>query len=155
MTGKISVLLLAVFIVVAIIITACSTTVPVANAPVKLINQFQAVWDQVTIAALDELPQDRVSFRKLPSKGKNIIRGDARRTLNEHANVLQPFEMLAYPNGICFKGVWKIDVANRYSDYFRLNSEALISARAPTAMSNTGNLGHPPCFEKNQLKLSI
>ena len=137
MNRKNSFLLLTALIMAATVITACSTTVPVPNAPVPLINQFQAVWNQVTIDVLDELPQDRISFRKLSSKGKNIILGDAKRTLDEHANILQPFEKLAHPNGICFKGVWNIDVKNKYSGYFKINSEALIIARASTAMTNT------------------
>lgn len=137
MHQKNSVLLLTTLAMASIAVTACSTTVPVQNEPVPLINQFQAVWNEVTTDPLDELPHVEVSFWKLFANGKNIILGDSKRTLEEHANILQPFEKLAHPNGICFKGVWNIDVDNKYSGYFKLNSEALIIVRASAAMSNT------------------
>ena len=118
-------------------IASCTTITPARVPPPTVSNQFQAVWNEVTIDPVDKLPQDRISFRKLASKGKNIILGDATRTLDEKANVLQPFDKLAHPNGICFKGVWSIDVDNKYSGYFKKNSKALIIARASAAMSNT------------------
>ena len=118
-------------------VTSCSTTIPARKPPEIVKNQFQAVWDQVTIDAVDKLPQDTVSFRKLVSGGKNIILGDARRTLDEHANILKPFNKLAHPNGVCFKGTWNITADTKYSGYFKKNSKALIIVRASTAMSNT------------------
>ena len=116
---------------------ACSTTMPVQQSPEIVLNQFQAVWDEVAIDVLGELPQDRVSFGKLASQGKNIILGDATRTLKEHANILKPFNKLVHPNGICFKGVWNIEVKNKYGGYFKKDSSGLIIVRASTAMSNT------------------
>lgn len=50
---------------------------------------------------------------------------NANRTLNNHTDVLEPFDKLAHPNGICFKGVWKVDKENIYSGYFKNGSEAL------------------------------
>ena len=118
-------------------VASCTTVTPDRKPPPTVSNQFQAVWNEVTVDPVEKLPQDRVSFRKVVSRGKNIILGDATRTLDERANVLQPFDKLAHPNGICFKGVWKIDVDNKYSGYFKKNSKALIIARASAAMSNT------------------
>ncbi len=124
-------------IALSLSVSSCSTTVPARKPPEVVKNQFQAVWDQVTIDAVDKLPQDTVSFRKLVSGGKNIILGDARRTLDEHANILKPFNKLAHPNGVCFKGTWNITADTKYSGYFKKNSKALIIVRASTAMSNT------------------
>jgi hypothetical protein len=50
---------------------------------------------------------------------------------------LQPFNKLAHPNGVCFKGVWRIHTDNKYSGYFKKDKKALIIVRASTAMSNT------------------
>ena len=100
-------------------------------------NSFQDVWTQVASDPLTILPQDKVSFGKLSSWGKNIILEDAERTLKEHADILKPFDKLAHPNGICLKGIWEIDKGNRYSGYFKNNSKALIIARASSALSNT------------------
>lgn len=120
----------------------CATTAPAQKPPELVSNQFQAIWDQVEIDIVDKLPQDKVSFKKLSSRGKNIILGDAKRTLDEHANILKPFDKLAHPNGICFKGTWSIHANSKYSGYFKKNSKALIIVRASTAMSNTrqGNI---------------
>lgn len=118
-------------------VTSCATSTPTRNPPESVNNQFQAVWDEVTIDGVDELPQNSVSFKKLFSKGENIILGDAKRTLEEHANILKPFNKLAHPNGICFKGVWNIHADTKYSGYFKQDSSALIIVRASTAMSNT------------------
>ena len=120
-----------------VILIGCSTTLPIPNKPASTINQFEAVWGEVASDPVSKLPQDRVSYRKLVSKGKNIILGDATRTLKEHANILQPFDKLAHPNGICFSGVWSIDKENKYGGYFKKNSKALIIVRASAAMSNT------------------
>jgi len=100
-------------------------------------NSFQDVWTQVASDPLTILPQDKVSWGKLTSWGKNIILEDAERTLQEHADILKPFDKLAHPNGICLKGIWEIDKENRYSGYFKNNSKALIIARASSALSNT------------------
>ena len=118
-------------------LSACTTTVPIQKSPEMVKNQFQATWDEVAKDELSELPQEKVSFSKLVAGGKNIILGNAQRTLSEHANILKPFDKLAHPNGICFKGVWNVDTENKYSGYFKNGSSALIIVRASTAMSNT------------------
>lgn len=100
-------------------------------------NSFQDVWNQVASDSLTTLPQDKVSFGKLFTWEKNIILDDAKRTLEEHADILEPFDKLAHPNGICLKGIWEIHKDNRYSGYFKNRSKALIIARASSAMSNT------------------
>jgi len=57
---------------------------------------------------------------------KNIILEDSKRTLEEHADILAPFEKLAHPNGLCLKGYWDIHTANPYSGYFKQGCKALI-----------------------------
>ncbi len=118
-------------------VSGCSTTVPVQKPPEPIKNQFQAVWNEITRDALNQLPQDTISFNKLVQGGKNIILGSSRRTLNERANVLKSFDKLAHPNGICFKGTWNIHADTKYGGYFKKDSKALILVRASTAMSNT------------------
>jgi len=100
-------------------------------------HSFQDIWNQVASDPLDTLPQEKISFFKLFSKGENIILKDSERTLNNHSDILEPFDKLAHPNGICFKGIWEIHSPNIYSGYFKKESRALIIARASSAMSNT------------------
>ena len=100
-------------------------------------NQFQAVWEVVSSDTYQKLPQDRVSVGKLFTWSKNIILANAERTLEDRADILEPFEKLAHPNGICLKGLWEINKENPYSGYFKAQSKALIIARASSAMSNT------------------
>ncbi|MDO8455169.1 MAG: hypothetical protein Q7S59_11405, partial [Sulfurimonas sp.] len=98
---------------------------------------FNEVWNQVKSDELENLPQSEVSFFKLSSFEEDTLLKDARRTLDNHSDILEPFEKLAHPNGICFKGIWDIDTENIYSGYFKKSSQALIIARASSAMSNT------------------
>ncbi len=100
-------------------------------------KQFQAVWDVVKANPYKQLPQDEISFGKLFTWSKNIILADAKRTLEDRADILPYFEKLAHPNGVCMRGVWKITEDNPYSGYFKPHSQALIIARASSAMSNT------------------
>ncbi len=120
-------------------LAACTTTAPAKTATkaVPVNNQFQSVWKQITSDPVKKLPQDRVSYKKLFSKGRDMITGNSQRTLDSHANILPSFNKLAHPNGICFKGVWNIHTENKYSGYFKKNSKALIIVRASSAMSNT------------------
>ena len=100
-------------------------------------NSFQNVWEQVISDPLSTLPQETVSYGKLFTWKKNIILEDAKRTLEEHADILAPFDKLAHPNGICLKGIWNIHKKNPYSGYFKQDSQALIIVRASSALSNT------------------
>ena len=121
------------------LLSACATSSPVTPPLVETHkpNQFQAIWDQLTSDPVEKLPQLKVSYRKLVAHGKNIILSDAKRTLNNHADILPQFEKLAHPNGICFKGTWNITAQNKYSGYFKKGTKGLIIVRASSAMSNT------------------
>ncbi len=100
-------------------------------------QSFQDVWHEVTSDPLETLPQNTVTFGKLFTFTKNIILGDAKRTLVDRRDIIEPFDKLAHPNGICLKGIWEIHKNNPYSGYFRQYSKALIIARASTALSKT------------------
>ena len=100
-------------------------------------QSFQDVWHEVTSDPLHTLPQNTVTFGKLFTFTKNIILGDAKRTLEDRRDIIEPFDKLAHPNGICLKGIWEIHKDNPYSGYFRQHSKALIIARASTALSKT------------------
>ncbi len=118
----------------------CSTEMKINkqnNNELSTKMSFQEVWNQVSSDPLTTLPQDEISFGKLFKWSKNIILENAKRTLNERADILEPFDKLAHPNGICLKGVWEIHTKNPYSGYFKKSSKALIIARASSAMSKT------------------
>jgi hypothetical protein len=110
------------------------------NTPTQENNKkysFNEIWTILNSDKYDTLPQDKISFSKLSSWGKNHIKEASNRTLENRSDILEPFEKLAHPNGICFKGTWAIDTPNIYSGYFKYNTKAPIIARASSAMSNT------------------
>ncbi len=126
-------------IFIALIVSGCSQDLVNNKKEVKMTryDSFQKVWDQVESDKLETLPQNKVSFMKLFKNKTNNIKYDANRTLVNNSDILESFDKLAHPNGICFKGFWQIDTPNIYSGYFKENSKALIIARASTALSNT------------------
>ncbi|WP_457744162.1 hypothetical protein [Sulfurimonas sp.] len=114
------------------------------NSKVKIIDEksssgvhFTDIWNQIESDKYQKLPKTKVSYFKLSKNSKDIIAYDAMRTLQDHSDILPPFEKLAHPNGICFKGIWAINQDNIYSGYFANGTHSLIIARASTAMSNT------------------
>ncbi len=118
-------------------LSGCGTNMPVKSEKPDYNVSFNQVWRQVESDEVKTLPQEKVSFFKLFSCKQDIISKDSQRTLENHSDILEPFEKLAHPNGICFKGIWDIDTQNIYSGYFKKGSQALIIARASSAMSNT------------------
>ncbi|PHS38180.1 MAG: hypothetical protein COB07_09135 [Sulfurovum sp.] len=139
-------LLLLLFIVFHI--SACTTEVKSnqtsliknhTRTPIKKStqNSFYDVWHQITSDPYTTLPQHTVAYGKLFTWKRNIILEDSKRTLEEHSDILAPFDKLAHPNGICLKGFWNIHTENPYSGYFKQGSKALIIVRASSAMSNT------------------
>jgi len=102
-----------------------------------VIHQFQAVWDEIVSDPLSTLPQDTISYAKLFDGAIDLISLNAKRTLNNQENIIEPFNKLAHPNGVCLSGIWKIDIPNPYSGQFKNGNESLVIARASTAMSET------------------
>ena len=102
-----------------------------------VIKQFQAVWDKVASDKLGTLPQESVSYAKLFDGAIDLITQNAQRTLTNQEDILPYFDKLAHPNGVCLRGLWKIDKENPYSGFFKKGSESLIIARASSAMSET------------------
>jgi hypothetical protein len=98
---------------------------------------FGELWSKIASNPLDRLPQNSISLGSLSKYGESIILKDAKRTIDNRADILEPFDKLAHPNGICLKGIWEIDRDNIYSGYFQKGSRGLLIARASTAMSNT------------------
>ncbi len=127
------------FVFIIVCLNGCTSTMNInINKDNNLSqNSFEDVWNKVASDPYIKLPQNKVSFWKLFSWDKNIILESSQRTLTNYADILEPFEKLAHPNGICFKGLWEIDTKSRYSGYFKNNTKALIIARASSAMSNT------------------
>jgi len=100
-------------------------------------SNFNYVWREVSSDPLSELPYNSVSFGDLFNWNRDIILDNAERTLNDNRDILEPFNKLAHPNGICLKGIWEINRENPYSGYFKNHSKGLIITRASTALSNT------------------
>jgi len=95
------------------------------------------VWNVVEQGKYKNLPQYKISYSKLFIDGVSKIAQDANRTLKSYEDILPPFEKLAHPNGICFRGEWEIEQENSYSGYFKKGIKAPIIVRISSAMSNT------------------
>jgi len=117
----------------------CSKDMNIDNLTIKSLkpHSFNNVWKEINSDLYKVLPQEKISYGKLFTFSKNIILHNAKRTLLEKADILEPFDKLAHPNGACMKGYWNITKTNPYSGYFKNGSKALIIARASSAMSNT------------------
>ena len=124
------------WIFILIIITGCTQDM---NLKIKepTNSNFNYVWKEILSDPLSKLPYNSVSFSDLFDWNRDIILDDAERTLNDNRDILEPFNKLAHPNGICLKGIWEINKENPYSGYFKNSSKGLIIARASTALSNT------------------
>ena len=116
---------------------ASSTNINKQKETITYQKQFNSIWNIVKSDSYNKLPQDTVSYFNLSKDGKSQILEDARRTLKSKEDILPYFDKLAHPNGICFKGTWNITKKNIYSGYFKKDSQALIIARASSALSNT------------------
>ena len=109
-----------IYTLLVLTISGCTKEVTMnISVPLQTQQSFNDIWNEVISDPLDTLPQNKTSFIKLVEKSKNSILEDAHRTLNSNANILEPFDKLVHPNGICFKGIWNIDTQNIYSGYFK------------------------------------
>lgn len=100
-------------------------------------STYNEVWEQVTSDPYKKLPKNKISVASLYGFLKSKIKRAAKRTLSDRSDILPQFRKLAHPNGVCLTGKWVITEDNPYGGYFKKGSEALIIARASTAMSAT------------------
>lgn len=130
---------LSIFLIALLAFTGCTSNITskTRRPIIYKKHSFQSVWNEVLSDPLASLPQNTVSFGKLSKASKNIILSDAKRTLVDHRDIIEPFDKLAHPNGVCLKGNWEIYKDNPYSGYFKKRSKALVIARASSALSET------------------
>ncbi|MCO4795237.1 MAG: hypothetical protein KC493_16080 [Bacteriovoracaceae bacterium] len=100
-------------------------------------SSFNQVWGQIKSDEYKKLPKNRVSLHSLLGFLESKIKQAADRTLADRSDLLPQFKKLAHPNGVCLAGKWEITEENPYGGYFKKGSEAMIIARASTAMSGT------------------
>lgn len=100
-------------------------------------SRFQEVWAQVTSDPYADLPQYKVTLSSFYDGMVNVLLNDSKRTIDDRSDLLPYFDKLLHPNGVCLKGRWKITEATNYSGYFSQGAEALIIARASSALTNT------------------
>ncbi len=100
-------------------------------------STYSGVWAQVESDSYKKLPKHKISVASLFGFLENKIKRAADRTLSDKSDVLPQFRKLAHPNGTCLTGTWEITESNPYGGYFKKGSEALIVARASTALTGT------------------
>lgn len=120
-----------------VLATALVLTMGSAQAKMYEGSTYSSVWSQVESDTYKTLPKNKISVASLFGFLKSKIKRAANRTLNDRSDILPQFRKLAHPNGICLTGTWEITEDNPYGGYFKKGSEALIIARASTAMSAT------------------
>jgi hypothetical protein len=106
-------------------------------APVYFGSRFRDVWAEVKSNPYRTLPQEKVSITKFFSWGTNLLERSAKRTIASDDDVLPRFDKLVHPNGICLKGTWNVTETSPYTGYFEQGKQAVIIARASTALSGT------------------
>lgn len=100
-------------------------------------SSASGVWTAVTDKPYVQLPSNKVTFSSLFDGLTSLIERSAKRTLNDKRDLLPRFNKLAHPNGACLKGSWTITKNSPYSGLFKMNSKAIIIARASVALSDT------------------
>lgn len=100
-------------------------------------STYDSVQSQIESDTYKVLPKHKISFASLFGFLKSKIKIAASRTLSDRSDILPQFRKLAHPNGVCLSGTWEITESSPYGGYFKKGSEALIIARASTAMSGT------------------
>lgn len=101
-------------------------------------SNFGELWALVKEKPLAQpYPKEKVGFWKF-FKGLSFrFLGSAKRTLNEHRDLLPRFEKLIRPNGIGLAGTWEITEDTPYSGFFRKGSRAQLIARASVFSDDT------------------
>jgi hypothetical protein len=97
-------------------------------------SRFADVWGLVRSDPYVVLPHYRVTLGSFFDGIVNRLLVDSRRTLSDREDILPPFQKRVHPIGTCLAGTWRITEESPYSGYFQKGSEALIIARASTAL---------------------
>jgi hypothetical protein len=97
------------------------------------------IWDLIKEMPYDNanLPVAEVTLESFYNFGVDHLLASAKRTIENKSDILPHFDKLLHPNGVCLRGIWKIDSSSAYSGYFSQGARGLIIARASTTLSNT------------------
>lgn len=97
-------------------------------------SRFAEVWSAICEQPYETLPYGRVTARSIPTLVRQNVYRAARRTLRTRADLLEPFDKLVHPLGICLRGSWRITEASEFTGYFRKGRRGLLIARASDAL---------------------
>lgn len=125
-------------------ITGLSCDTP-DDPPVYNGSTFSEVWGKVKSDPYTTLPVQEVTVGSFFSGSTNLLSKAAKRTIADRNDLLDHFDKLLHPNGVCLSGTWNITEQNPYTGYFTKNSKALIIVRASVALSDTEK-GNPRGF---------
>ena len=100
-------------------------------------SKISTVWQQINSDVYTELPEEKVTLSNFFNRNTDLLANSAKRTISNRSDILPRFNKLLHPNGICLKGSWKIEKQNKYSGYFKKNSQAVIISRISVALSET------------------
>lgn len=101
-------------------------------------SNFAELWAVVKEKPLAApYPKEKVGFFRF-FKGLSFrFLDSAKRTLDEHRDLLPHFDKLIRPNGIGLAGTWEITEETPYSGYFKKGSRAQVIARASVFSDET------------------
>jgi hypothetical protein len=100
-------------------------------------SSFNQVWSEVASDRYASLPHYEVTTASFFGFLQDKLLDASRRTLSDHSDLLPRFRKLLHPNGICLAGTWHITEATPYTGLFRQGTQALMIARASTALTPT------------------
>ena len=106
-------------------------------APIYSGSKLKDVWTEIRSNPYRRLPQETVSVTKFFSWGTNLLAQSAKRTIADGSDLLPRFNKLVHPNGICFRGTWNMTESSPYTGYFEQGKQAVLIARASSALSET------------------
>ena len=117
--------------------TAAATTPGGADA--------EALYEQVLRVSFSEPYRqrphyrvERAQFGRRGAHADNALRAAARRTLTEHADIIDypGGQKLFQPNGICYAARWEIDTASPYTGLFAAGTKAKAIVRISVMLSD-------------------
>jgi hypothetical protein len=100
-------------------------------------SRLSDVWGVVSSDPYATLPHQAVTLGSMFGFLDDKILDASNRTLSDQNDILNPFQKLLHPNGLCLSGTWSITEPTPYTGYFRQGSRGLFIGRASTALTAT------------------
>jgi hypothetical protein len=106
------------------------------NVLILAASALNHTWAVTKSGAYDQLPQHQTTYASFFNAGFDMLTASVERTLSTDDDILDPFQKLVHPIGICFAGTWTISEDSPYTGYFAKGKQGRIIVRASEALGN-------------------